>query len=198
MQDVRERARRRPARAPGQGLDVRPAPFPATDDELGTFDVLISIEVIEHVTDPRDEVAAMRALLRRGRLRLPDHAQLQLAHAPDDRRAMASDRVSGASELLHAQDARSAARRVRSDQARDADDRDQPDGHLGWAQTTTGEPTGPRRPRWQRRRARPCADGPVAAVRALGPARQHGSIAIRLGDTIKALYQLPASTQPTS
>jgi SAM-dependent methyltransferase len=53
-------------RALEQGLDVRPAPFPATDDEVGSFDVVISIEVIEHVTDPREEVEGMRMLLRPG------------------------------------------------------------------------------------------------------------------------------------
>jgi SAM-dependent methyltransferase len=53
-------------RAQEQGLDVRPAPFPAEADEVGTFDVVVSTEVIEHVTDPRDEVAAIGELLRPG------------------------------------------------------------------------------------------------------------------------------------
>jgi SAM-dependent methyltransferase len=55
----RERARQR-------GLDVRPAPFDAAPEELGSFDVVTSIEVIEHVAEPREELARMRALLRPG------------------------------------------------------------------------------------------------------------------------------------
>ena len=55
----RERARER-------GLDVRPAPFPAAADEIGGFDVVTSIEVIEHVAEPRDELDRMTTLLRRG------------------------------------------------------------------------------------------------------------------------------------
>jgi 2-polyprenyl-3-methyl-5-hydroxy-6-metoxy-1,4-benzoquinol methylase len=55
----RERARQR-------GLDVRPAPFAAAPDEMGAFDVVTSIEVIEHVPEPRDEVARMVALVRPG------------------------------------------------------------------------------------------------------------------------------------
>jgi 2-polyprenyl-3-methyl-5-hydroxy-6-metoxy-1,4-benzoquinol methylase len=58
-QGPRERAQQR-------GLDVRPAPFAAAPDEVGSFDVVTSVEVIEHVTDPRDEVARMSTLLRPG------------------------------------------------------------------------------------------------------------------------------------
>ena len=53
-------------RARELGLDVRPAPFPATPDEAGSFDVVTAIEVIEHVADPRDEVRRVRELLRPG------------------------------------------------------------------------------------------------------------------------------------
>jgi 2-polyprenyl-3-methyl-5-hydroxy-6-metoxy-1,4-benzoquinol methylase len=53
-------------RAKQRGLDVRPAPFPPAVDELGTFDVVVAMEVIEHVTDPRDEVVPISTLLRRG------------------------------------------------------------------------------------------------------------------------------------
>ena len=54
----RERARRR-------GLDVRPAPFVAARDEHGIFDVVTCIEVIEHVTQPAQELARIADLLRR-------------------------------------------------------------------------------------------------------------------------------------
>ena len=53
-------------RAQGRGLDVRPAPFAPAPDEVGSFDVVTAIEVIEHVADPRDEVARLSALLRPG------------------------------------------------------------------------------------------------------------------------------------
>ena len=53
-------------RARERGLDVRPAPFTAEPEEAGGFDVVTSIEVIEHVTEPREEVARMTTLLRRG------------------------------------------------------------------------------------------------------------------------------------
>lgn len=53
-------------RARARGLDVRTAPFPAAPDELASFDVVTSIEVIEHVTHPSEEVERMRALLRPG------------------------------------------------------------------------------------------------------------------------------------
>lgn len=53
-------------RARERGLEVRPAPFEPTAAEAGGFDVVVAIEVIEHVTHPREEVERMRALLRRG------------------------------------------------------------------------------------------------------------------------------------
>ena len=53
-------------RAQERGLDVRPAPFPPAPDEVASFDVVAAIEVIEHVADPRDELARVSALLRRG------------------------------------------------------------------------------------------------------------------------------------
>ena len=53
-------------RAQELGLDVRAAPFQATPDETGSFDVVTAIEVIEHVAEPRAEVAQVRALLRPG------------------------------------------------------------------------------------------------------------------------------------
>jgi len=53
-------------RAQQLGLDVRTAPFPAAPDEVGSFDVVTAIEVIEHVADPRDEVRRVRPLLRPG------------------------------------------------------------------------------------------------------------------------------------
>jgi SAM-dependent methyltransferase len=53
-------------RARARGLDVRPAPFPAEGNEIGGFDVVTSVEVIEHVADPREEVTRMAALLRPG------------------------------------------------------------------------------------------------------------------------------------
>lgn len=53
-------------RALEQGLDVREAPFPAAQHELGTFDVVTAIEVLEHVTSPRDEILRIAELLRPG------------------------------------------------------------------------------------------------------------------------------------
>lgn len=54
------------ARCRELGLDVRPAPFAARDDELGSFDVVTAIEVLEHVTAPREEAERVHSLLRRG------------------------------------------------------------------------------------------------------------------------------------
>ena len=53
-------------RALSLGLDVRPAPFAATPEEVGTFDVVTATEVIEHVARPRDEAARISQLLRPG------------------------------------------------------------------------------------------------------------------------------------
>lgn len=54
------------ARARERGLDVRPAPLEPTTDELGSFDVVTSMEVIEHVADPAQEARRFAALLRSG------------------------------------------------------------------------------------------------------------------------------------
>ncbi len=53
-------------RARARGLDVRPAPFPAAPSELGSFDVVTAMEVIEHVATPRAEVEQIKTLLRAG------------------------------------------------------------------------------------------------------------------------------------
>jgi SAM-dependent methyltransferase len=53
-------------RAKARSLDVRPAPFEATPDELGSFDVVTLIEVVEHVVAPRDELQRIAGLLRDG------------------------------------------------------------------------------------------------------------------------------------
>jgi SAM-dependent methyltransferase len=53
-------------RARARGLDVRTAPFTATRDELASFDVITAFEVIEHMVDPRRELATMATLLRQG------------------------------------------------------------------------------------------------------------------------------------
>jgi SAM-dependent methyltransferase len=53
-------------RAAALGLDVRPAPFTASGEEIGSFDVVTAIEVLEHVPSPRDEVLSIASLLRPG------------------------------------------------------------------------------------------------------------------------------------
>lgn len=53
-------------RALERGLDVRPAPLQPRDDDLGSFDVVTSMEVIEHVAEPTEEASRFAALLRPG------------------------------------------------------------------------------------------------------------------------------------
>lgn len=51
-----------------RGFHMRQGPLDAAGYPPGSFDVLVSLEVIEHVIDPRHEVAQMHALLRPGGL----------------------------------------------------------------------------------------------------------------------------------
>jgi 2-polyprenyl-3-methyl-5-hydroxy-6-metoxy-1,4-benzoquinol methylase len=53
-------------RARAKGLDVRSAPFPATHDELKSFDVVTAMEVLEHVVEPKQELHAITSLVRSG------------------------------------------------------------------------------------------------------------------------------------
>ncbi|MFT3886300.1 MAG: class I SAM-dependent methyltransferase [Flavobacteriales bacterium] len=51
-----------------QGFHMRQGPLDAANYEAGSFDVVVSIEVLEHVIDPREELRQMHRILRPGGL----------------------------------------------------------------------------------------------------------------------------------
>lgn len=186
-------------RSQQQGFDVRPAPFPAAADEVATFDVVVATEVIEHVAEPRDEVIAIRGLLRPGGcfyLTTPNFNSLS-------RRLIGARwRIIEYPEHLNYFTPATLDRLL---------------GDSGFSKVdmrTTGISPGDISAGLKRTRdSRPSADGcgsrdvdtRVRAQMARSPMLER-SIRLAnaalsrsgLGDTIKALYQLPRSSQPAS
>ena len=70
------------------GLDVRDAPFPATPTELGSFDVVTAIEVIEHVRIRARRSTGSGRCPTRG-MSLHDHSELRLSVAAPHRTTVA-------------------------------------------------------------------------------------------------------------
>ena len=50
------------------GIEMKQGPLKVSDYELGSFDVLTSFEVLEHINNPRAESSAFHSLLRKGGL----------------------------------------------------------------------------------------------------------------------------------